>query len=281
MIHIRVPSTVRYTCYPDSKLATQFDRFCHSLHRLIAAALVAMLLGGYLTFSFDAMRLPDGISAALNGALSILLLLFWVSSFFWGLLCDKLRLSARLAAWEAARRDKGGKLPGKSGLWITAGCVLLLLPGLIAIACTLTRGAQDTGYHQAMTVLDGADSVPVTGVHLVSYDTESGIYSTTYIPEQLQAQTPEEVRYILRCTHGAELTGGYGLSGIGAYQRFVSLELTDRESGEVLQSGVIYGGSPPRSIGSDVTRDQYGSRPDESEVIAWVLQAYSEAASAQ
>lgn len=264
---IRIPVTETYTKYEDSRLATKVDKFCHSFMRVPIALLLSMGLYLYLQCCFEAMGLSDSAMHRIGLAAALLISAFFVGSFFLGVLCDKRRWSARIALWDI----RGGKLSKRAKAGIAAAVVILLLPGIAGLISSLVRSTQADRYHSVMAALDGEDAVAVTGENIVSYDTESGIYSTQYVPEELQARSPEDARYILRCTHDARLVGAYGgIGGAGAYQRFVTAEITDRSSGEVIGVRSFDGGQPPGSVDSGAKGDQYGGYPDEAEISGWV-----------
>lgn len=269
---IRVPVSYTYKNYRYSTLATKFDKFCHSPIGIGVRFLLLSILTIYWYMSAEAMGLPKEIYSTL---IIILFLIGLILTFFLGSICDKLRWSDKLAAWDIKRRATGQGLSRKAKGIIAAVIVLLLLPGVVGGASEVVRQVQATQYHTAMVVLDGEEAPPVTGTAVVSLNTGSGQYSTEYVPEKLQARTPEEAAYILRCTHGEELEGYYGDLSIYAYRRYVTVELVDRASGRVLDSETFYGGGAPNSISEDTRSDQYGSWPDEEEVAAWVDSVYA------
>jgi len=94
-------------------------------------------------------------------------------------------------------------------------------------------------------------------------------YETTYIPEQLQAQTPEEVRYVVHCTNRAVSEGSY-LGGGKAYRRAMVLEVEDLVSGRMIARQVFLGTEPPSY--TTETGDQYGDYPDAEEISRWIAE---------
>jgi len=109
---------------------------------------------------------------------------------------------------------------------------------------------------------------------------EEGVYCTDYLPEEWVATSPEEVRFVIHCRHDAEMVGQYTgmlyppngapyMTTVGAYQRYVWVQIEDLRTGEILAKEKFVGGEPEKTI-SDLG-DNYGSYPDEAAITAWFL----------
>lgn len=262
MATIKVPYT--YKEYKLSKWGTRVDKFCHSPSRIVWIFLVSMLLFGYFAVCFSAMHLPDAVLRVLGGLGAIFLLVSFIGSFCLGWICDRFKLSERVALWDISGVGITPKM--KKGL-ISLG-ILMLLPGLIALVVTVTTTIQGNAYHKTMAALEDPDSVSINGSMAVTC--EDSRFTRSYIPKSLQAEEPEEVRYILYCTDGEKMTGFYGASFVSGYQRWREVKIVDRKTGEVVAQERFYGSNPPHSISDDTKKDQYGSEPDEQEIRAWV-----------
>ena len=269
MATIKVPYT--YKEYTFSKLATRVDKFCHKPSRIVWCVVSIMLLVMYYSACFSVIPLPDSLERALGNVGAIAIGVVFFGSFFLGLLCDKCKISERIALWDIA----GRKVSGAMKVVIVVLAALLILPGIAAGCIYLVNAGQANAYHETMSVLDSADSTAVEGDKAVTLAEDR--YSRLYIPEEYQAQTPEEVRYILRCTDGDELQGFYGTSGIQGYKRWRMVEIVDRQTGQVIASETFFGSDPPRSVSDDASKKQYGSYPDEEKISHWVSQMLSPA----
>lgn len=258
-----------YKVYTQSNLATALDKFCHTPIRLVIFV-IPMILAIYLALCSEHLPAAEGVLDVVIGGLVVLAVILFFASFFLGILCDKCRLSEKLALWDIRRQAAGGKLPLRFWIIVILIVALLATPGVAAlISRGQARQAADD-YHEAMTALDGGHGPEVTGNKVVSFNQNENRYSTKYIPENLQAETPSDARYILRCTDGEEQYGIYENSFVVGFRRTCAAEIYDRETGEVLASQLFYGGTPPHQIDEDVTKAQYGSEPDEAEILAWV-----------
>lgn len=267
MATIKVPYTYRE--YTFSKLATRVDKFCHKPSRIICCVVSVMLLILYYAACFSVIPLPDSVERILGYVGAAAMGIAFFGSFFLGLICDKCKLSERVALWDLA----GRKVSGKVKIVIVLLLALLIVPGIAAGSIWLVNAGQANAYHETMSVLDSADTVAVEGSKAVTLAEDR--YSRLYIPEELQAEAPEEVRYILRCTDGEELEGIYGSSGIRGYRRWRLVEIVDRETGEVLAVETFFGSGPPNSVSDDAASKQYGSYPDEDDISDWVRRMFS------
>ena len=160
------------------------------------------------------------------------------------------------------------------------GCILLSVVTVAVGGIVFLIGqAIDEDFHmQFQGVVDSyfADGSKVTGNKAVSQISEASSeniknYSRSYVPEELLAQKPEEVRYVIRCIKGSTVVGYYSGGGVGK-RPWVELEILDLKTGEVLGETKIYGGYPPStvSVKPGQTVSKSGSAPSTNEVKAWV-----------
>lgn len=264
MATIKIPYT--YKVYNNSKLGTWVDRFCHTPSRIAWMVLGSFLLLGYFTVCFSVLPVSGDVKDFMSGLAAVVVLVSFVGSFFLGILCDKCRISERVAIWDIM----GRKVSRKMKIVLIVLIVALLLPGICAAGVSVANAAQANAYQKTMAVLENPEAVPVEGNKAVTC--AQGGYFRDYIPEDLQADTPEEVRYMINCTDGEELYGTYGISGILGYRRWRRVEVVDRETGEVLDSETFYGSNPPHSVSEDSAKKQYGSKPSDTEISWWVSQ---------
>ena len=175
-----------------------------------------------------------------------------------------------------ARRNT--KLNWFDKLWL--GCVLLLMvvAAVGGIVVLIGQAIEDDFHSRYQSVVDSyfADGSKVTGNKAVSQISEASSenikhYSRSYVPEELLAEKPEEVRYVIRCIKGSSVVGYYSGGGVGK-QPWVELEILDLKTGKVLGETKIYGGDPPKtvSVKPGQTVNKSGSAPSASEVKAWV-----------
>lgn len=276
MAHLHIPYT--YTKYPESKLATWVDKFCHMPSRNIELAMLGFLYGLYVNISlcgFDMDKLDTGASVIVLPL--ILAAIGLIAGISLKSACDNGGLSMRIAQWDVKRKQEGRGYPLSFKLTIAAVILALALPGVLGIAIT----AKNASYHKTMGPLSGSTEIAVTGEKITALETKShrSTYTGYGIPEELLAQTPEEARYILRCKHTEEITGYYSGDSLytagapKAIRRSVSVELYDRSSDTVIAENTFTGSEPPRSTSSD--KDQYGSAPSEESVRQWVANAYA------
>jgi len=262
MATIKIPYS--YKQYQNSKIATFVDKFCHVPSRIAWVLIISLALLFYYMVCFSAFPLSDEVNDLLGTVGVGFFVVSFIGSFFLGLICDKCKLSERVALWDV----NGRKFSVRAKVVIALLAAVLILPGVAAAGIAITNGAQEKAYHETMSPLANPDSVAVEEGKAVTFEEDR--FSRLYIPGDLQAEAPEEARYILYCTDGEDMVGSYGLSGVGAYKRWRLVEVVDRESGETIASETFYGGEPPRSVSDDTKNDQYGSRPSEEEISAWV-----------
>lgn len=92
------------------------------------------------------------------------------------------------------------------------------------------------------------------------------IYCTEYIPEALLAETPEEVRYLVRYKCILNTVGYYAITP--ARQRELEFEIIDLTDGSVVDENTFLGAEPPETIRSK--EEAIGPMPDSAEIIAWI-----------
>ena len=270
MATVKIPYT--YKEYKFSKIGTLVDKFCHSPYRIGLMLLLSTLLCFYYVMCFSVIPLPEGLHKGLSNLAAILFGISFVGSFFLGMICDKCRLSERIALWDLTGRN----ITGKMKIAIAVLAVVLILPGVTAAGVTLVSRTQDNAYHKTMASLSESDNIAVEGNQAVAYVEER--FSTLYIPEEYQAKTPENVRFILRCTDGEELYGHYGITGIAGYLRWRKVEVVDRKDDQVISSETFFGGNPPLHVSDNDAKKQYGSFPSDEEIAAWVAATLSKLA---
>ena len=267
MATIKVPYSYRE--YSFSKLATGVDKFCHMPSRIAWIFVASMLLCFYYVACFSALPLPDGLRRSLNTLAGILVMVAFVGSLFLGLLCDKFELSKKVALWDVS----GRKVTKKMKIVIAVLMVILILPGITAAGVTLVNKSQENAYHETMAVLQDPDSIAVAGNKAVASIEDR--FSTLYIPEDLQTETPEEVRYIVYCSDSEQLVGYYGTSGIAGYKHCRYVKVVDRKDGSTIGSESFTGSNPPNMVSDDKAKKQYGSRPSDEEIGMWVKEILS------
>jgi len=261
---IRMKVPYKYKEFEHSRLATEVDRWFHKPSSAVWVMFIALLLPGYFYLCFSAL-MPKEAQRVIGYVCAVFVLVGFVGSFFLGAICDMCKISERVARWDIAGRNYTGKMK----LIIVVLILVLILPGIIAGAVSLVNGLQADSYHATMYVLADPDSVPVEGDKAVTL--ADATFTRLYIPESLQAEEPEQVRYILYCTDEDELVGFYGDSYAAGYQRCREIEIVDRESGETVATKLFRGGMPSYSI-SDGEGSQYGSEPDEETIRLWVAE---------
>lgn len=267
IIPIRV--SYRYTNYPNSKLATMVDKFCHSPSRILIMV-VACILSAYCMICIDSLPVPEAVNDVLSNVCIAWIILSMAVVPFTGLLCRKLQLSRRIAEWDIRRQFTGEKLGKKFWIPVIALVLVLALPGVAALTYATIENSKALDYDNTMQVLSTDEAPAATGSAVVAYYEDDNRYARDVIPEALQAETPEAVRYILTLESGSELVGIYEDSFVGAYQRYYQVFLTDRTTGECLSAEIFYGGNPPYSIDSDAKSDQYGSWPEPEVISGWL-----------
>lgn len=267
MATIKIP--YKYTEYKFSKLGTRVDKFCHAPSRIVWMQMLSLVLCLYYVMCFSVIPLPEGLRRGLSNLGAVFVGVVFLGSFFLGIICDKCRLSERIALWDVG----GRQVTRKMKIIVMLLAALLVLPGFTAAGITLVRGTQANAYHKTMAPLSETKNVAVEGNKAVTYAEER--FSTRYIPETDRAETPESVRYILRCIDGEEFYGYYGVSGISGYIRWRKVEVVDRKDDRVVCSETFFGSHPPRSVSDDAAKKQYGSDPDDEEIAAWVAETLS------
>lgn len=283
MAHIHIPYT--YTNYPESKLATWVDKFCHMPSRNLDLAMLGFLYGLYVNVSlcgFDMEKLDSGpavIALPLIFLVCGLVVGIWLKSA-----CDNSGLSMRIAQWDVKRRQEGLGYPMSFKLTIAILILALILPGAFGLTVSMKNSVTANAYHDAMSSLSGSTEIAVSGEKITALETNyygKSTYTGYGIPEELLAQTPEEARFILRCSHSRDVAGyytenrfsGYSSDAPIAYKRSVQIQLYDRSSDEIVASTTFEGGEPPRSTSSD--KDQYGSAPSEESIRSWVAEVHA------
>lgn len=162
-------------------------------------------------------------------------------------------------------------------------------PPIIETTPTLTPEEQATKYNDEMSaVLENEYRETVTGNLAVSLEikedtslfiegetveyrpTTSKTYTTKYVPDNLIATSPDEVRYIIRCTHSEEYVGTYKLDTLklDAYQRTIFVEIVDSVSQKVLETKLFYGDMPSETITN--INNTTGPYPNEDIIKEWV-----------
>lgn len=122
-------------------------------------------------------------------------------------------------------------------------------------------------YHFAMESLKDPENVPVSGEKAVACIDE--IFTTQYVPEELQTENPEEVRFIVYCTPGEKTVGYYSNGGGTGLRHTCTVEIYDRETGETVKTHTFEGGDPPETV-SGSGKKHYGSEPSEKKIQIWV-----------
>ena len=150
--------------------------------------------------------------------------------------------------------------------------ILFLIAALIAAGAFMAlvvapiRNARDQAFQKTMSGLNltlRADSSNTKAVTL-----EDGEYSTQYIPGELKAKSPDEVRYVVFLERDS-VKVGYYTGGGGAYQRVYTLSIRDLVTGETVASQEFTGGYPPQQ--TTKKGSVYGSAPSEERIQEWVV----------
>ena len=149
-------------------------------------------------------------------------------------------------------------------LWFLAG--LLIVVAVMALVVVPIRSAMDSAYHDTMSGLNmgiRADSSNTKAVTL-----EDGTYSTQYIPKEFQAESPDEVRYVVLLEKDS-VHVGYYTGGGGAYRHVYTLTVRDLATGEILDSREFNGGYPPQQ--TTKKGSVYGSVPSSEKIQEWIV----------
>lgn len=131
---IKVP--FYYTSYKDSKLATAFDKACHSSEKVVIGFALSFILGIYAYYCLNSIPMAESVKTVLTVIACAVIGIIFVGSFFMGLICDKFELSRKIAIWDINRKNSGNKFPKKLVLTILAVIAVLAVPGIIAYACS-------------------------------------------------------------------------------------------------------------------------------------------------
>lgn len=132
-------------------------------------------------------------------------------------------------------------------------------------------------YHTLMaSVLDSEEPVEITDYKAVTFyfdekEDSAGTYCTRYLPEAFVADSPEQVHYLVSCTLGADQVGvyqGVGSNRMGAFQRWLKVEIIDTVTGQTMSSETFQGAPPPQTITQG--QSPYGDYPDNDEIAGWI-----------
>lgn len=127
-----------------------------------------------------------------------------------------------------------------------------------------TYSQEELTYHDTMAAyLDAVDPSQVTGKKAVvvmvdSFDPPVHFYTRQYLPEELIAESPEEVRYMIECYEEVRNVGMY-INGGQAYQYFLHANIVDLKYKLAIGGPSVWGSEPPESVSEP--GDYYGSRP--------------------
>ena len=126
-------------------------------------------------------------------------------------------------------------------------------------------------YHEnmAQTLNAGSYNGGFKAVSLIYEEEEfkTPVYQTRYIPESMQTEDPNQVRYVIHCKPGIEKVGFYTFGG-AAYKRTLSVEVVDLKTGETVLKNTFMGGEPPRTTTNN--ESQYGDPPTDESVTSWM-----------
>lgn len=133
----------------------------------------------------------------------------------------------------------------------------------------LEKPAQD--YSDAMKAKLFRGDYQVTGTKVVTHHERLDKYSTDYVPEELQADNPEEVYYVIFLKNKDKSVGFYyGISGgKSAIKPGIQVQIKAVGSDKVLaESKVFEGGDPPEKINS--YHSGRGAEPNMARVESWI-----------
>ncbi len=134
-------------------------------------------------------------------------------------------------------------------------------------------------YNDAMVVLSAegyrcnALANKAVALMLNSEDDEQAVYAKEYIPEAYIAETPAEVRYIVRFVYKTILFGEY-LGGGNAYQRSYNVQILDLTTGDTIAEESFLGSTPPQSVKAG-SGDHYGKYPNRNTISDWITSIIS------
>ena len=134
-------------------------------------------------------------------------------------------------------------------------------------------------YNDAMAALSAkgykckSSANKAVALMLKSEDDGQAVYSKNYIPGAYIAETPEEVRYVVRFVHEAILFGEY-LGGGNAYQHSYHVQIVDLATGDTIAEESFLGSEPPQSVTAG-SGDHTGDLPDYNTIADWITSAIS------
>ena len=102
------------------------------------------------------------------------------------------------------------------------------------------------------------------------------VFTDTHIDPEWVAEEPEDVRILVECSYGVSEKGVYIITNGKAYQRFVSIQISDLANGNIYGKNVFHGSEPPESVSEP--GDHYGSKVDEAEIRGWIASVIEEKA---
>jgi len=124
--------------------------------------------------------------------------------------------------------------------------------------------------HAMMAPALSSDGHVVSGfraIALVKAGQDEPLYQMRYIPEDLRAETPEEVRYVVHCDLGSRYAGIY-LGGGNAAIQVMDIRVEDLLSGKTVARTTLEGSDPPEYTTGN--SGGIGEPPTDEEVQAWV-----------
>ena len=144
-----------------------------------------------------------------------------------------------------------------------------------------TYSPEELAYNDAMTAyFKTVDPAQIAGDKAVvcihdPEDYEKCIYTTRYLPGELMAESPGEVRYVIHCYENVTEIGWY-TSGGKAYRYSLNAKLDDLKYDVPIAIDTesvarIQGSEPPKEVSE--AGDHYGSRPAFEELGAAVTEA--------
>ena len=155
------------------------------------------------------------------------------------------------------------------GKYIKIGLlVLLAVVFIVAMVKISVEKAREEKYNETMSVLRDPQSVPVKGNKMVTFLDDE--FTRLYIPEQWQAENPEEARYILYCEDSNRAVGTYTGGGTG-YVVTRTVTVYDRQTGMNCSQERFVGDYPPSTVKESPGEhnDHYGLVPKE-DITEWL-----------
>jgi len=105
-----------------------------------------------------------------------------------------------------------------------------------------------------------------------------GTIDERFIPEDLKAETPEDVRFLVRVSYRREVDGTYivlGSSGSHtAWQRFYDVQIIDLRDRAVINETTFVGSEPPYNYNAE--NQGHGDYPSDESVSEWISTAIEE-----